>query len=170
VEAQLIDTAARPSPAAGLHPARPQTELLVRIDRYLRAAGAADSRLRSRLIAAAMRRLATQGGSSDVTWAEVIAAVDHSLTAEFASDAASTLDKDAPPPAGVGGRIALHRAAEGMSAVDTRSLPPRHQRPMPPQVLLPWRPTPGWFRRLKPHPSAPALAASLCCLVVLFLS
>ena len=178
MEAQLIDTAARPIPVPARPPASLQTDLLLRIDRYLRAAGATDSRRRSRLIAATARHLLAQGATRGMTWAEVIAAVDRSLATEFALPEFTLPEFARPefaangvslPPPGTGGRIALRHFAAGEAAADICHLPPRQRRPMPPQDLRPWRPGVGWLGHLKPHASAPVLAASLCCLAVLLL-
>src|SRR5512138_1291714 len=55
----------------------------MRIDRYLRAAGANGATLRARLIATAASDLLDQGFTGEAEWAEIIAAIDRSLAVEL---------------------------------------------------------------------------------------
>ncbi len=132
--------------------------LAARVDRYLRAAGAQDNAQRGRLIVATARDLRTRSSNGDPTWAEIIAAVDRHLAAEFRVDAAR---EDAPTSRG---RVALCMAPGSGAEWAT---PPREHRTMPPQELSLWRPDTAWLRQLQFGRSAQGLAASLCWLAVL---
>ena len=143
----------------------PQTQLLIRIDRYLRAAGAADPALRGRLMAATARDLLAQGLIADPTWAEIVAAIDRSLAAELSTDG-RTLPR-------ARGRLALvlgQGAPDGSFAISGPDwgTPPRRTTAMRGQDLSLWRPSYGWLRRLHLSRPAQALAACVCWLAVLF--
>lgn len=143
----------------------PHSRLLIHIDRYLRAAGAADAALRGRVMAATARDLLAQGLIAGPTWAEIVAAIDRSLAAELSAEG-KTLPR-------ARGRIALGISggtAEGSAAVSGPDwgTPPRRQSAMPPQDLSLWRPSAGWLLRLQLSRPAQGLAACLCWLAVLF--
>src|SRR5690606_1586204 len=111
----------------------PQTRLLIRIDRYLRAAGAKDPALRGRLMAATARDLLAQGQIANPTWAEIIAAIDRSLATELAPEG-KTLPR-------ARGRVALGLGASEAVCGPDWGTPPRQHIPMPPQDLSLWRPS-----------------------------
>lgn len=132
--------------------------LAARVDRYLRAAGAQDNAQRGRLIVATVGDLRAQSSNCDPSWADIIAAVDRHLAAEFGVDASG---EDALTSRG---RVALCMAAGSGAKWAT---PPREHRTMPPQELSLWRPDTAWLRQLQLGRSAQGLAASLCWLAVL---
>ncbi|MGD1877681.1 MAG: hypothetical protein ACFB13_09300 [Kiloniellaceae bacterium] len=163
-------------PAQDLAPQkRPQSETTLRIDRYLQAAGAADTTRRSRLTAAAARDLLAQGATP--SWAEIIAAVDRSLAGEFATACASAA------PASARGRIALSLAEHPTPDTETAEMgndwgtPPRHRQVMAAQDLSLWRPylRPSMhrgadrLRNVQVSRSAQSLAACLCWLAVVII-
>lgn len=141
----------------------PHSRLLVSIDRYLRAAGAADPALRGRLMAATARDLLARGVIAAPAWAEIVAAIDRSLAAEYAADG-KTLPR-------ARGRVALGLgggAADGTCTVSGPDwgTPPRRQSAMPAQDLSAWRPSAGWLLRLQLSRPAQGLAACLCWLAI----
>lgn len=141
----------------------PQSRLLAGIDRYLRAAGAADPALRGRLAAATARDLLARGVVADLTWAEIVAAADRSLADEFSLDG-RTLPR---------GRVALGLAtAAAVSGPDFSGrdwgTPPRQPRAMRPEDLSRWRPSAHWLLHIRLSRPAQGLAACLCWLAVLF--
>jgi len=147
--------------------APPQGELLARIDRYLRTAGAADATQRSRLTVATARDLLAQGTGAEPAWAEIIAAVDRSLAAELAGDAGD----DAPPRSR--GRVALGLAGAVPAGSDAAifgnawGTPPRRPYPMRAQDLALWRPSAERLQWLQLSRPVQGLAACLCWLAVL---
>jgi hypothetical protein len=160
VEARLTDTLSRPRIFEGLPIEMLQDGLAARIDRYLRATGALDAATRSRLGVATARDLWERNLGDEVSWAEIVAAVDRSLAAEFALDgiSAETL--------GARGRVALGLASDHVAAETGAATPPRIHRQMHPQELSPWRPSFAW-RRLRLSRPTQGLAASLCWLAIL---
>ncbi|HEY9538218.1 MAG TPA: hypothetical protein VIS03_11570 [Kiloniellaceae bacterium] len=154
---------------AAIHPANdkvaPQTRLLIRIDRYLRAAGATNPALRGRLMAATARDLLARGMIAEPAWAEIVAAIDRSLAEELATEG-KTLPR-------ARGRVALGLAgaAAPASGPDLSGpdwgTPPRRASAMPAQDLSLWRPSAGWLLHLQLSRRAQGLAACLCWLAVL---
>ena len=156
---------------------QPQSAVILRIDRYLQAAGAGDKARRSRLAAAAARDLLARGASAEPGWAEIIAAVDRSLTAEFAPS------ESAAAPGSAGGRVALVLAEQAAPYTPAARMgrdwgtPARHRLPMPAQDLTAWRP--AWrpavayaserLSRLQVSRPAQGLAACLSWLAVLII-
>ena len=158
---------------------RPRSEAMIRIGRYLAAAGVDDHDHRRRLAAAVARDLLARGGAKSLgadplgaeasvmesSWAEIIAAVDRQLTTEFAPG----YEDSAPGPRG---RVALAAARSGHDAgTDTDwGTPPRRRQAMPAQDLSLWRPSPeaaaAQFGRLRVGRATQGLAACLCWLAV----
>lgn len=102
---------------------------------------------------------------AELTWAEIVAAVDRSLATAFSADG-KTLPR-------ARGRVALGLAAAAADNGVTVSgpdwgTPPRQPRAMRPQDLSLWRPSAGWLLRLRLSRPAQGLAACLCWLAVLF--
>ena len=147
------------------HSEQPHSRLLVRIDRYLRAAGATDPALRGRLMAATARDLLAQGVIAGPTWAEIVAAIDRSLAVEFAADGKTLPRARGRVALGLGGGAADVGAA--VSGPDWGT-PPRRPTAMPACDLSRWRPSARWLLRLQLSRPAQGLAACLCWLAVLF--
>jgi hypothetical protein len=179
VEARLTDLTcdtpvpldARPREAIVAHPPAdrvpPRSELLDRIDRYLRAAGVSEAAQLSRLTAATARDLVAQGTGPEPAWAEIIAAVDRSL----ADDLSAEYGHATAPRAR--GRVALALAGTvpeeaGDVFADDWGTPPRRARPMRPQDLSLWRPSADRLLRVRLSRPAQGLVACLCWLLVLF--
>jgi hypothetical protein len=177
VEARLTDFScetsvhpgARPHDTLTVQPAaekdQPQTQLLVSIDRYLRAAGADEPALRGRLMAATARDLLAQGLIAGPAWAEIVAAIDRSLALELSTDG-RTLPR-------ARGRIALRLgsgAPEGSFAISGPDwgTPPRRRSAMPAQDLSLWRPSLAGLLNLRLSRATQGLAACFCWLAVLF--
>ncbi|MGF1628122.1 MAG: hypothetical protein ACFCUT_01490 [Kiloniellaceae bacterium] len=141
------------------------SELVIRIDRYLRAAGASDTALLSRLTAATARDLLARGVSAEPAWAEIIAAVDRSLAGELSADGAGSA---LPTPRGrVALRLAVADRAAGARAVGAEwGTPPRQHRGMRAQNLSLWRPSAKSLLRLQVSRPLLGLAACLCWLAV----
>lgn len=158
---------------------RPHSAAMIRLDRYLAAAGIDDQEQRRRLAVAAARDLLARGGAKlpgakpswpesswpESSWAEIIAAVDRQLAAEFAPGSGD----EAPGPRG---RVALAAVRFGQSGgigADWGT-PPRRHRAMPAQDLSLWRPSPeaaaAQIGRLRVGRAAQGLAAGLCWLAV----
>lgn len=163
MEARLTNTFCRPAVFEGLPIEMLQDGLAARIDRYLRAAGALDAATRSRLGVAAARDLWARNFGDEVSWAEIVAAVDRSLAAEF------TLEGPSAETLGARGRVALHLASDHVAAGTGSATPPRIHRQMYPQGLSPWRPSFASWRRLQLSRPAQGLAASLCWLAILII-
>jgi hypothetical protein len=153
---------------------QPHSAAMIRIDRYLAAAGVDDQERRRRLAVATARDLLARGGAKpfdpepswgETSWAEIIAAVDRQLTAEFAPESSD----EAPDPRG---RVALAAARFGKGGgIDANwGTPPRRHRAMAAQDLSLWRPSPGavaaQFAQLRVGRAAQGLAAGLCWLAV----
>lgn len=149
--------------------APPQSRLLSRIDRYLRAAGADDGAMRARVAAAAARDLLARGLSAEANWAEIVAAIDRSLAAELSPEG-MTLPR-------ARGRLALAlagRSATGEPAKATAAfcgpdwgVPRRRYQAMRGQNLSPWRPRLERLLRLRLSRPAQGVAACLCWIAVL---
>lgn len=160
MEAQLInETLEAPSPRQAVD--RPSRDALARgLDRYLRAAGAADDLQRRRLVLRILEKLQDEGDPKALPWAKAIATTDEVLNAEF-------LDR-ASARSGMKGRVAL-RLGPSTPAAGDWGTPARRYRAMRPCSLAPWRPS---FRDLLQLPVprvAQGLAACLCWLAVLVL-
>lgn len=145
----------------------PHSRLLMKVDRYLRAAGADEPALRGRLLAATARDLLAQGLIAQPDWAEIVAAVDRSLAEELAGDG-RTLPR-------ARGRVALRlraREREGFAAISGPDwgTPPRRREAMEPQDLSLWRPALPRLPRLPLSRPALGVAAGLCWLAVMFLA
>ncbi len=153
-----VETACRDLPLHGL---------TQRVDRYLRAAGAEDDALRSRLTAAAARDLLAQGASAEPSWAEIIAAVDRSISSGGARDGGLSVMTSAR------GRVALRLLGDPAGLPQEWGTPPRHRRAMPAQDLSLWHPREaiGAERLHQLHLSrkAQAFTACLCWLAVLII-
>ena len=149
-----------------IEPEMPQSALVSRIERYLRAAGADDAALRSRLTAATARDLLARGVSAEPGWAEIVAAVDRGLAdALFAEGASSALPTSR-------GRVALRLAATdpetGSHAPGADwSAPARQRRGMRPQDLSLWCPSADGLLRLQVSRPVQGLTACLCWLAVI---
>jgi hypothetical protein len=137
-----------------------------RIDRYLRAAGAEDSALRSRLTAAAARDLLAQGASAEPSWAEIIAAVDRSISSGGARDGGLSVMTSAR------GRVALQLLGDPVGLPAEWGTPPRHRRVMQAQDLSLWHPRKAIgadrLRRVYFSRKVQAFTACVCWLAVLF--
>lgn len=136
-----------------------------RIDRYLRAAGAGDSALRARLTAAAARDLLAQGASAEPSWAEIIAAVDRSISSSGARDGGLSVMTSAR------GRVALQLHGDPAALPEEWGTPPRHRRVMQAQDLSLWQPSEAMdadrLQRVTFSRKAQAFTACLCWLAVL---
>ena len=136
-----------------------------RIDLYLRAAGAEDPAQRGCLTAAAARDLLAQGASAEPSWAEIIAAVDRSISSGGARDGGLSVMTSAR------GRVALRLLGNPVSLPEEWGTPPRQRRTMQPQDLSPWRPREGTgadrLQRLYVSRKVQAFAACLCWLAVI---
>ena len=156
---------------------QPLSAVALRIDRYLQAAGAMDKARRSRVTAAAARDLLARGASAEPAWAEVIAAIDRSLAAEFTNAEISAAQGSAR------GRVALVLAERAMTSGDAARMgrdwgtPARHRLAMAAQDLTAWHPAlrpemerhAARLRRLQVSRSVQGLAACLSWLAVLFI-
>ncbi|WP_340119659.1 hypothetical protein [Pelagibius sp. 7325] len=165
------------SPAATPSKDQPHSAVALRIDRYLQAAGAMDKARRSRITAAAARDLLARGASAEPGWAEVIAAVDRSLAAEFTNAEAPAAQGSAR------GRVALVLAERAMSSGDAARMgrdwgtPARRRLVMPAQDLTSWQPTlrpemerhAARLRGLQVSRSVQGLAACLSLIAVLII-
>lgn len=138
-----------------------------RIDRYLRAAGAEDSALRSRLTAAAARDLLAQGASAEPSWAEVIAAVDRSISSGGARDGGLSVMTSAR------GRVALQLLGDPAGLPEEWGTPPRHRRVMQAQDLSLWQPrevvSANRLQRVYFSRKVQAFTACVCWLAVLII-
>lgn len=138
-----------------------------RIDRYLRAAGAEDDALRSRLTAAAARDLLAQGASAEPSWAEIIAAVDRSISSGGAREGGLSMMTSAR------GRVALRLLGEPASLPEEWGTPPRQRRAMRAQDLSLWQPreaiVPERFHRVYFSRKVQAFTACICWLAVLII-
>ncbi|MEQ9607171.1 MAG: hypothetical protein RLN99_05835, partial [Kiloniellaceae bacterium] len=165
------------APSAGPSKDQPHSAVALRIDRYLQAAGAMDKARRSRITAAAARDLLARGASAEPGWAEVIAAVDRSLAAEF-TDAQMTAAQGSAR-----GRVALVLAERAVSPGDATQMgrdwgtPARRRLAMAAQDLTAWHPAlrpemerqAARLRRLQVSRSVQGLAACLSWLAVLII-
>jgi len=137
-----------------------------RIDRYLRAAGAKDNALRSRLTAAAARDLLAQGASAEPSWAEIIAAVDRSISSGGARDGGLSVMTSAR------GRVALQLLGDPVGLPAEWGTPPRHRRVMQAQDLSLWHPRKAIgadrLQRVYFSRKLQAVTACVCWLAVLF--
>jgi hypothetical protein len=148
-------------------PETPQSVLVSRIERYLRAAGADHAALRSQLTAATARDLLARGVSAEPGWAEIVAAVDRSLAGTLFADGGSS----ALPTSR--GRVALRLAATDPEAKTPAaagadwSAPARQRRGMRAQDLSQWRPSADGLLRLQVSRPVQGLVACLCWLAVI---
>jgi hypothetical protein len=145
----------------------PQSALVARIDRYLRAAGALDTARRSRLTAATARNLLALGVSAEPAWAEIVAAVDRALAG---ADSTEGSDKALITSTTPHGRVALSLAPDadvGAGASAGWGTPPRRRSAMRPQDLSLWRPTAELLLGLRVSRPAQGLAACLCWVAIL---
>jgi len=165
------------SPVAAPSKDQPHSAVVLRIDRYLQAAGATDKARRSRVTAAAARDPQAPGPTAAPGWAEIIAAVDRSLAAEFANAEIATAQGSAR------GRVALVLAERAVSSGDAARMdrdwgtPARHRLAMAAQDLTAWQPAlrpemerqAARLRRLQVSRSVQGLAACFSLLAVLII-
>lgn len=168
MEAQLIAPPFEPCfpVLAGPSPDRSGKTYLARgLDRYLRAAGLEDDDRRAELAAACLDDLLAHSGGEEVSWAEIIAAVDRRLTRELVPGAADRI------PQSAGGRVALRLGAGSRDGAPVEGgVPRRNRRAMLPQELSMWRPAwHGEMRRLRISRSLQGAAVCLCWLAVLII-
>jgi hypothetical protein len=143
----------------------PQSALVARIDRYLRAAGALDTARRSRLTAATARNLLALGVSAEPAWAEIVAAVDRALAG---TDSTEGSDKALTTSTTPHGRVALCLAPDAdVGAGAGWGAPPRRRSAMRLQDLSLWRPTAELLLGLRVSRPAQGLAACLCWIAIL---
>jgi hypothetical protein len=143
----------------------PQSALVARIDRYLRAAGALDTARRSRLTAATARNLLALGVSAEPAWAEIVAAVDRALAG---ADSTEGSDKALTTSTTPHGRVALRLVPNAnVGAGAGWGTPPRRRSAMRPQDLSLWRPTAELLLGLRVSRPAQGLAACLCWVAIL---
>jgi hypothetical protein len=143
----------------------PQSALVARIDRYLRAAGALDTARRSRLTAATARNLLALGVSAEPAWAEIVAAVDRALAG---ADSTEGSDKALMTSTTPHGRVALRLAPDADAGAGAGwGTPPSRRSAMRPQDLSLWRPTAELLLGLRVSRPAQGLAACLCWIAIL---
>lgn len=156
---------AQPERAGAASSDLPLHGVTLRIDRYLRAAGAEDDSLRARLTAAAARDLLAQGASAEPSWAEIVAAVDRSISSGGARDGGLSVMTSAR------GRVALRLLGDPASLPAEWGTPPRQRRAMQAQDLSLWQPREAMdadrLQRVHFSRKVQAFTACLCWLAIL---